>query len=906
MAKPNQHAYRSKDYVDPSSSGPFEAIVVNHLDPHYMGTLQVELLKQTGAGNQPERTGQMVEAKYLSPFYGVTPVTSNSKNEGYKNSQKSYGFWGVPPDIGTTVLVILVEQSLAKAFWIGCVQEENMNFMVPGYAGTDNLSDYGSRAPSTEYNKFLHSVLLKDPTKYRKPVHADLARSLIQQGLLKDDVRGITTSSARREVPSAVFGISTGGPLDKRKNAPKADLGANGLKASMHTHRLGGSSFVMDDGDDKFIRKGKAEDTPMEYVSLELGEEGGDPTLPANELLRLKTRTGHQILLHNTEDLIYIGNAKGTAWIELTSNGKIDIYAADSISVHTANDMNFTADRDINFVAGKNMNMVVGKDIKATTGSNMNFVAGVNALWNVGDSFEVAAGENITQYAEGNSTYTSTGNANFLSAAEVFVGSSGGNVNIDAFNNLVVNADKEGHIHIGTDLHIQTLGELDVKSTGEMAVQSTAGMRIHSENTLDILGALATKITSTTSIDINGGSTLKATAGQIDLNSPGAIASIAAAGAAEVSAVPEAPTPTAPEPPALADQAARIPQHEPWYEHENLNPAEYTPEKTLANTHQVQTYVPRTPDTFAKAIGVPIFGRPTTKSTRTNDAGEVGVSTSGTYYNPPTTTETQEALAMSPGPGAPTKSDKRERARILALSMRAVGFTDDETLLSIIAVCNTESNLLPAEEASYGNNTNSYIRGIFKTATKGVSESALSAAKASKTSFFELVYGNNNKKGLELGNQFDGDGGTFIGRGIIQLTGRDAYERYGRKAGLTDPALINGLPTPANPDHTNLNPFGVKIIDDPKSVAGDFVTSCNLAAQFLKDRYRPGRGKGILGDLRLCINAGGFDHAYPKDLAFYKSLDKSWIELPKPESITGVDANVTNAGGTQERRKGPF
>jgi uncharacterized protein (DUF2345 family) len=912
-------AKRAKNYINKSSTGPFEAIVVNHLDPHYMGTLQVELLKQTASGNQPERTGQMVEARYLSPFYGVTPLTATSNNEGYKHSQKSYGFWGIPPDVGTTVLVILVEENLSKAFWIGCVQEENMNFMLPGYAGTDNLADFGSRAPATEYNKRLNSVKLKDATKYRKPVHGDLARSLIQQGLLQDDIRGITTSSARREVPSAVFGISTGGPLDKRPNAPKDGLGPFGTKASIHTHRLGGSSFVMDDGDDKFIRKGKAEDSPMEYVNLEAAEEGGDPTLPANELLRLRTRTGHQLLMHNTEDLIYIGNAKGTAWIELTSNGKIDIYAADSISVHTQVDLNFTADRDINFTAGKNLNMVVGKDIKATTGSNMNFVAGANALWNVGDAYEIAAGENITQHAEGNSTYSSTENANFLSADNVFIGSAGANVNIDAFNNFHLNADKEGHIHLGTDLHIQSKGETDIKSTGEMAVQSTASMRIHSENTLDILGAEATKISSTTSLDINGGSTIKATAGQIDLNSDGAIASLAAAGQAEGATVPVAPTPTAPEPPTLADQASRIPQHEPWYEHEHLNPALYTPEKTVANTHQEQTYVPRISDTFAKQIGVPVFGQPTPKlEPKINDAGDVGVSSSGTYVDPGTTqneyggqfgeydTVDRRKTGTRNATGAPITGDKRERGRILASRMRAAGFTDDETLLSIIAVCNTESNLLPAEEASYGNNTNSYIRSIFKTATRGVSEGALTSAKATKTSFFELVYGNNNKKGLELGNQFDGDGGNYIGRGIIQLTGRDNYERFGKKAGLIDETLKDGPPGSGIGLETNKNPFGITILDNPDLLKTDYVTSCDIAAQYLLERYKPNRGKGILGDLRLCINPGGFDHAYPKDLAFRKKIDSSWLEEPKAEQTANISKNVQDAGGVQERRKGPF
>ena len=37
-----------------------------------------------------------------------------------------------------------------------------------------------------------------------------------------------------------------------------------------------------------------------------------------------------------------------------------------------------------------------------------------------------------------------------LSADNVFIGSAGANVNIDAFNNFHLNADKEGHIHLGT------------------------------------------------------------------------------------------------------------------------------------------------------------------------------------------------------------------------------------------------------------------------------------------------------------------------------------------------------------------------------------------------------------------------------------------------------------------------
>ena len=71
---------------------------------------------------------------------------------------------------------------------------------------------------------------------------------------ISDEIRGLTTSSSRREVPSSVFGINTPGPIDK-------EFVASG---TISTARTGGTSFVMDDGDDKFIRKTKAKEGPME------------------------------------------------------------------------------------------------------------------------------------------------------------------------------------------------------------------------------------------------------------------------------------------------------------------------------------------------------------------------------------------------------------------------------------------------------------------------------------------------------------------------------------------------------------------------------------------------------------------------------------------------------------------
>ena len=358
-------------------SMPCLARVISHVDSTYMGRLKVEILRPVGNDSE-ENPSETQVVNMMSPFFGSTPLDDTGEgDDNYNNTQKSYGMWFVPPDVGTLVLVIFVNGDEARGYWVGCVPDEFVNFMVPGIAATrySTDGDGSARVPVAEYNKKILNPVENTETKQKKPRHP-FADTLADQGLLLDDIRGITTSSARREIPSAVFGVSTPGPVDKRANAKTVSRGQGDEKISkIFASRLGGSSLVMDDGDDKFLRKTSAGEGPPEYASVVNNESDGDATIPHNELFRIRTRTGHQILLHNSEDLIYIGNSRGTTWIELTSNGKIDIYSQDSVSVHSGNDINFTADRDINFTAGNNINLNAATDMNITATANLNLKA---------------------------------------------------------------------------------------------------------------------------------------------------------------------------------------------------------------------------------------------------------------------------------------------------------------------------------------------------------------------------------------------------------------------------------------------------------------------------------------------------------------------------------------------------
>jgi len=371
--------------------GPFVGRITNHLDSTFMGRVEVEILKITETGNEASETssGYAVPCDYVSPFYGVTPRSGVTSNPGYDHTQKSYGFWAIPPDIGVKVLVLFAEENYGHGFWLGCMQDNHMNFMLPGGASTTyNDTEKSKALPVGEYNKKLETGVGKDTTQFIKPVSQDHLNQLQFSGLLGDHIRGTNTSSARREVPSMVFGWSTPGPYDKRFGKPKVAYGEKFAQSQVPFNRLGGSHFIMDDGDASLVRKTSAKEGPPEYADIEKGESG-DFTLPANDFLKLKTRTGHQILLHNTEDLVYIAHGSGDSWIELTANGKIDIYSKDSVSIHTETDFNFKADRDINLQAGRNINLNASENIFETAGMNIEVKAGQDGLITTGNEVHI-------------------------------------------------------------------------------------------------------------------------------------------------------------------------------------------------------------------------------------------------------------------------------------------------------------------------------------------------------------------------------------------------------------------------------------------------------------------------------------------------------------------------------------
>jgi len=340
-----------------TNPGPYIGTVKGNKDPTRMGRLSVLIpsLAQTDNGTE----AQLITCEYLSPFYGAKGVRHNIPGSTeYEHTQHSYGFWAVPPDLETNVLVIFAEGKMNQAFWIGCIQDPYTNHMTPGIASSTNTynsldgtfegadagfqadkeSTYGStNVPAGELNRTTQGALSnKNYDAIPKPIHP-FADVLVKQGLSADDIRGNTSSSARRESPSQVFGIST--PGRKNTGTTKEQVGAKDSGATDYVVRTPGHTFTMDDG-------------------------AVDGT---NQLTRLRTASGHQLLMHDTEGVVYIANGSGNAYIEMQKNGRIDVYSGvGGINLRTEGDMNFHSDLNMNFHANGQVRMSSAKEMIQT------------------------------------------------------------------------------------------------------------------------------------------------------------------------------------------------------------------------------------------------------------------------------------------------------------------------------------------------------------------------------------------------------------------------------------------------------------------------------------------------------------------------------------------------------------
>ena len=231
-----------------------------------------------------------------------------------------------------------------------------------------------------------------------RPTYDPLNTGLETQGLMSDSVRGVSSSGARRS-----------SSYDTDSQGENTTGGVFGILTPQ------GQQFVMDDN-------------------------------VTDQFIRLRTKSGTQILINDTTGCIYMISRDGESWMELGANGSIDMYAGADVSIRSKGSINLKSDGDFNVDAGGTINMIS----RSAGGINLNSPAGefnLNTMNNINmtttaDSINYLANKNIKVTAQ-------TGEINIQSSTDTNIITGGnrkdtvkGNWDRKASGNIYEGADR--------------------------------------------------------------------------------------------------------------------------------------------------------------------------------------------------------------------------------------------------------------------------------------------------------------------------------------------------------------------------------------------------------------------------------------------------------------------------------
>lgn len=282
-----------------------------------------------GSDIPKEDKTRWITASYASSFFGTSPYYANENND-FINSPTSFGAWFPIPFIGNKVFIFYpcITGENIMPYWFACPINGMTNSMLPGIPSQffDEkhipVCELNDKNAQSQYTKRRNTFTKREEGRGE---YLPLKNALERQGLSEDKLRGFSTAGSKREAPSMCYGFLT--PL--------------------------GNSFTMDDG---WSENDNKQTWDMGTDNTELrGIDGLMPTQRIDEKrynagFRFRTRNGTQVLISD-EGNVYAINKDGTAWAEITDDGRVQTYAKTSLDAACDGDINYHSKRKIRMEA---------------------------------------------------------------------------------------------------------------------------------------------------------------------------------------------------------------------------------------------------------------------------------------------------------------------------------------------------------------------------------------------------------------------------------------------------------------------------------------------------------------------------------------------------------------------------
>ena len=317
-----------------------DGVVVDTSDPQEQGRLKVWC---------PAVDGDNIDisilpwALYVSPLAGQAYDYPAGGSGGKAAGPVSYGFWA-PPKLGAKVLISFLHGDYSQRVFMGCIYGDFGNRSLPVGRNTD------SGAPVSDSSEVIEPQYSNLKAQFQGDFTNSIART---RGVYERQVAQAATEKTNAE------GYSD-------RVIPDHQEGVGTLESQTYCITTPGRHSVIFQDNPTFSR------------------------------VRVKSAEGHQVILDDANERIYISPAGGNAWVEIDKDGHVQIYAGDSISLATAKDFNISADGSVNIAAGANVNIAAkgyarisacsdvslsgDGGLNLTSGGSMNFLASSDLL----------------------------------------------------------------------------------------------------------------------------------------------------------------------------------------------------------------------------------------------------------------------------------------------------------------------------------------------------------------------------------------------------------------------------------------------------------------------------------------------------------------------------------------------
>jgi phage gp45-like len=417
--------------------------VVDTNDPNQMGRVRVYI---PNLDKETSLVGDIPFAMYCSSFAGHNQVQSRGpETDTFTTGPVAYGTFSVPK-VGTDVIVACLDGNPQYRVWFGAITGMYLAHTMPH--GRFIFNTPGQ--PTGTLDGPLSST--ESPIQ---PTYDNLTDQFTRtEGVASNDGAVNTTPRINFEWRSRGMDYQAAGLGLRQKNSPTqkiSDIADNRgfvfteedgkkFKDGNYTQGYAQSRVEPNIPYDPNLVDGGVNLDPQVYSQTTPGFHAfAMDDRPENCRIRLRTSSGHTIIMDDTNERIYISTAEGNAWVEMDQSGNIDIYSARRVSIRAELDVNIVTEGAFRVTAEKGIHLNTTGDFRATAIGNTQINSSGQTNIQSGGDISIQTEGSIQASTGASLNLTSSGSMNLNSSSDAAF-STGGTLNLNAADNILVTA----------------------------------------------------------------------------------------------------------------------------------------------------------------------------------------------------------------------------------------------------------------------------------------------------------------------------------------------------------------------------------------------------------------------------------------------------------------------------------